>query len=149
MQSRLDTRLWKKHVAQTLLLAGYDDPRRTYGATELDLPFRHLLRSYKTQDPAPRPQLAIPVATVERTGAYHSAPNTALTRATADLVTTAFFFLLRVGEYTMPRKNVRTCTVQFRVHDVTFRQADGLVIPNTAPLHILAHAESVTLWLDN
>jgi hypothetical protein len=138
-----------RHVAQTLLLAGYDDPRRTYGSKELDLPFRHLLRSYKSQDPAPQPQLAIPVATIERAGAYHTAPNTALTRATADLVTTAFFFLLRVGEYTMPKRNVRTRTVQFRVQDVTFRQADGVVIPNTAPLHILAHADSVTLWLDN
>jgi hypothetical protein len=34
------------HVAQTLLLVGYNDPRRTYRAKELDLPFRHLLKSY-------------------------------------------------------------------------------------------------------
>jgi hypothetical protein len=83
-----------RHVAQTLLLAGYDDPRRTYGSKELNLPFRHLLKSYETQDPAPQPQLSIPVATIERAAAYHQAPNTALARATADLVTTAFFFLL-------------------------------------------------------
>jgi hypothetical protein len=83
-----------RHVVQTLLLAGFDDPRRTYGAKELDLPFRHLLKSYCHQDPAPQPQLALPVATVERAGAYHQAPNTARTRATADLITIAFFFLL-------------------------------------------------------
>jgi hypothetical protein len=138
-----------RHVAQTLVLAGYDDPRRTYGAKELDLPFRHLLKSYKDQDPAPKPQLAIPVATVERAAAYHQAPNTCLTRATADLVATAFFFLLRVGEYTMPQANVRTRTVQFRVQDVTFRQKNGTVISNTAPLAQLLQAASVTLWLDN
>jgi hypothetical protein len=97
-----------RHVAQTLVLAGFDDPRRTYGSKELDLPFRHLLKSYKDQDPAPKPQLALPVATVQRAGAFHQAPNTPLTRATADLVTVAFFFLLRVGEYAMPKANTRT-----------------------------------------
>jgi hypothetical protein len=137
-----------RHVAQTLILAGLDDPRRTYGAKELDLPFRHLLKSYKDKDPAPKPQLALPVATIERAGAYHQAPNTARTQATADLVTIAFFFLLGVGEYAMPRLNVQTRTVQFRVKDVTFRRA-GLVLPNTAPVHQLEKADSVTLYLDN
>jgi hypothetical protein len=137
-----------RHVAQTLLLAGYDDPRRTYGAKELDLPFRHLLKGYKEQDPAPKPQLALPVATIERASAYYQAPHTPLIRATADLVTIGFFFLLRVGEYTMPRRNVRTRTEQFRVQDVIFRQ-NGLVLPNTAPFAALAQAESVTLYLDN
>jgi hypothetical protein len=137
-----------RHVAQTLLLAGYDDPRWTYGAKELDLPFRHLLKGYKEADPASKPQLALPVITIERAGAYHQAPHDALTRATADLVTIAFFFLLRVGEYTMPRRNVRTRTEQFRVQDVTFRQ-NGLVLPNTTPFAQLVLAESVTLYLDN
>jgi hypothetical protein len=137
-----------RHVAQTLLLAGYDDPRRTYGAKELDLPFRHLLKSYKDQDPAPKPQLALPVATVERAAAYCQAPHQPLIRATADLVTIAFFFLLRVGEYTMPRRNVRTRTVQFRVQDVIFRR-NGIVLPNSTPLPDLLTADSVTLHLDN
>jgi hypothetical protein len=109
-----------RHVAQTLVLAGFDNPRRTYGSKELDLPFRHLLKSYKDQDPAPKPQLALPVATVERAGAFYQAPNTPLTRAAADLVTIAFFFLLQVGEYAMPNTTTRTRTVQFRVQDVTF-----------------------------
>jgi hypothetical protein len=105
------------------------------------------LKGYKEQDPAPKPQLALPVTTIEHAGAYHQAPHDALTRATADL-TTAFFFLLCVGEYTMPRRNVRTRTEQFCVQDVTFRLND-LVIPNTAPLDQLALAESVKLYFDN
>jgi hypothetical protein len=137
-----------RHVAQTLLLAGYDDPRRTYGAKELDLPFRHLLKNYKEQDPPPKPQLALPVATIERAGAYHQAPHNPVTRATADLIVIAFFFLLRVGEYTMSRRNIRTRTVQFRVQDVTFRK-DGVVLPNTSPLPTLLQADSATLYLDN
>jgi hypothetical protein len=136
------------HVAQTLLLAGCDGPRRTYGAKELDLPFRHLLKGYKEQDPAPKPQLALPITTIGHAGAYHQAPHDVLTRATANLTNIAFFFLLHVGEYTMPRRNVRTRTKQLRVQDVTFRQND-LVIPNTSPLDQLALAEPVTLYLDN
>jgi hypothetical protein len=137
-----------RHVAQTLLLVGFDDPRRTYGAKDLDLPFRHLLKSYRHQDPAPQPQLALPVTTVERAGSYYQAPNTARTRATADLVTIAFFFLLRVGEYAMPKRNVQTRTIQFRVQDVTFRK-NGIVLPNTTPRLPLEQADSVTLYLDN
>jgi hypothetical protein len=129
-----------RHVAQTLLLVGFDDPQRTYGAKELDLPFRHLLKSYRHQDPAPQPQLALPVTTIEHAGAYY--------QATADLVMIAFFFLLRVGEYAMPQRNIVTRSQQFRVQDVTFRK-NGLVVPNTAPLEILSQADSVTLYLDN
>jgi hypothetical protein len=55
-----------RHVAQTLQLAGYDDPRKTYGSKELDLPFRHLLRSYMDDDPAPKPQLALPVPVIQK-----------------------------------------------------------------------------------
>jgi hypothetical protein len=137
-----------RHVAQTILLAGYDDPRKTRGSSELDLPFTRLLASYRQTDPVPQPQLALPVNTVEAAGIHYQS-NDARTRAAGDLVTAAFFFLLRVGEYTMPRKNVRTRTVQFRVQDVTFRHADGTVILNTAPLAVLAAARSVTLFLDN
>jgi hypothetical protein len=65
-----------------------------YGSKELDLPFRHLLKSYWDQDLVPRPQLALLVTMIERAGTYYQVPNTALTCATANLVTMAFFFLL-------------------------------------------------------
>jgi hypothetical protein len=137
-----------RHVAQTLVMAGFDDPRRSHGTNELDLPFRHLLASYKTQDPAPKPQVALPASTIEHASAYYQSPS-ANTRAAADLTTTAFFYLLRVGEYTMPKGTVRTRTVQFRAQDVTFRRADGTIIPRSAPLAQLLQAASATLWLDN
>jgi hypothetical protein len=40
-RSKLDIKMWKRalhHVAQTHLLAGYDDPRYTCRAQELDMP---------------------------------------------------------------------------------------------------------------
>jgi hypothetical protein len=49
----------------------------------------------------------------------------------------------------MPRRTVRTRTVQFRVQDVTFRDPTGTVIPITSPLALLLLADSVTLHLDN
>jgi len=129
-------------------MAGFDDPRQSHGANNLDLPFRHLLASYKTQDPAAKPQVALPVSVVEYAGAYYQAPRAA-TRAAADLTTAAFFYLLQVGEYTMPKPNVRTQTVQFRVQDVTFRRASGTIIPRASLLEQLLQAVSAILWLDN
>ena len=137
-----------RHVAQTLELAGYTDPRKTVGAAALDIPFRRLLTAYSHADPAPSPQLALPVNTMQAAGMHYQTVD-ARTRATADLVTTAFFFLLRVREYTMPRPNARTRTVQFRVQAVTFRRADDTVIPHTATVQKLSTASSVPLFLDN
>jgi len=138
-----------RHVAQTLVLAGFEDPRKTHGSKDLDLPFSRLLSGYRNSDPAPKPQLALPVNTIEEAGRHYQAPNAPRLRAAADLVTTAFFFLLRVGEYTLPKRNARTRTVPFRVQDVTFRRPDGTVVPNTAPLDQLLAAASVTLFLEN
>jgi hypothetical protein len=53
------------HVAQALALAGYPDPRRSYGSKDLDLPFSNLLQTYKNDDPAPKPQLGLPVRAVQ------------------------------------------------------------------------------------
>ena len=70
------------------------------------------------------------------------------TAAVADLATIAFFFLLRVGEYTMPASNRRTRTVQFRVQDVKFYK-NGLILPNNSPLQVLYQADGVALCIDN
>ena len=60
----------------------------------------------------------------------------------------AFFFLLRVGEYTRPHDRVVTRTVQFRVCDVRFWQGQTLLSPHSDPA-TLAAASSVTLTVDN
>jgi hypothetical protein len=60
----------------------------------------------------------------------------------------AFFFLLRVGEYTRPHDRVVTRTVQFRVCDVRFWQGQTLLPPHSDPA-TLAAASSVTLTVDN
>jgi hypothetical protein len=137
-----------RHVAQTLQLAGYDDPRRTYGSKELDLPFRHLLKSYKDDDPAPQPQFALPIATVQTAASRYEPHHSPRHQAISDLICMAFFFLLRVGEYTMPSAGTTTRTVQFRIQDVRLWRRGGL-LNNFAPAADLLTADAVTLYLEN
>jgi hypothetical protein len=137
-----------RHVAQTLVLAGYPDPRRSYGSKDLDLPFSRLLRSYKCDDPAPQPQLAVPVRAVQCAVTRYLDKGTPLDLAISDLLTLAFFFLLRPGEYTMPTSRTRTRTVQFRRQDVRFFK-DGLVLPHTTSVALLRQADAVRLYIDN
>ena len=69
----------------------------------------------------------------------------ATTRA---LVVVAFYFLLRVGEYTPAPGRRRRRTVPLRRCDVKFRRT-GKVIPLDSPLETLLEADVVTLCLEN
>ena len=134
-------------VGQTIQMAGYDDPTKIYGGRERILPLRRLLEAYTRADPAPRPQLAVPASTIEFMQAEaERLGRQGRTGAVADLATLAFFYLLRVGEYTMPAR--RTRTVQFRVCDVTFYR-QGLIVPNSAPIATLMQADGLALRIDN
>lgn len=75
-------------------------------------------------------------------------------KAVADLILMAFFFLLRVGEYTVKAsRNDTKRTVQFRMKDVTFfvKGKDGRLrqLPRNAPAEVILRAEAVTLKLEN
>jgi hypothetical protein len=77
-----------------------------------------------------------------------------LNKAVADLILIAFYFLLRVGEYTVKGKRGNTkCTVQFRMKDVTFfkKDAQGRLkqLPRNAPDRMILSADAATLKLDN
>lgn len=103
----------------------------------------------KEQDPAPQPQLALPVETILQAAAPAYSPLASpKAKATADLIVVAFFFLLRVGEYTLPTASRQTRTVQFRCEDVRFWK-NGRVLPHTSPLHVLTNADQVVLTIDN
>jgi hypothetical protein len=138
-----------RHVAQTIVLAGYDNPRRSFGSKDLDLPFSKLLCSYKTQDPVPKPQLALPVGAIQCAVDFYENKKTPLAQAIADLLAIAFFFLLlRPGEYTMPTTKTKTRTVQFRRKDVRFFK-NGNILPHSSSLETLRGADAVRLFLDN
>ena len=136
-------------VGQTLQLAGQQDPTKIDGGRERIIQLRRLCEVFRREDPPPKPQLAVPISVVEHLQAKaEQAGRHTSAAAVADLATVTFFFLLRVGEYTMPQANRLTRTVQFRVRDVMFYRG-GLIILNTAPLSMLLQADGVALRIDN
>ena len=79
---------------------------------------------------------------------------TALEMAVGDLVMIAFYYLLRVGEYTIKgKRNETKQTVQFRLGDITFfkKNEDGKLrcLPRDAPDHLVMTADGATLKLEN
>jgi hypothetical protein len=64
----------------------------------------------------------------------------------AHLIVLAFFFLLRVGEYT--RSNEPWLTVPLRKQDVKLWRG-GYLIPIESPLPVLLTADAVTICLEN
>jgi hypothetical protein len=61
----------------------------------------------------------------------------------------AFYFPLRVGEYTSHKKRENRCTKQFHACDIIFHDANDNIIPNTAPLHILKMATVAVMRITN
>ena len=79
-------------------------------------------------------------------------------QAVGDLSLIAFYYLLRIGEYTVKRqrdrsKRAKKQTVQFKLEDVTFFKTDknGILrcLPRNAPHSLIRTAESASLKLDN
>jgi hypothetical protein len=91
-----------RHVAQKLILDGHPDPRRASPAQHsLNLPIAWIIKKFRDEDPPAQPKLAIPVSTITTISKnYRWTPHLS---AVADLTLIAFFYLLRVGEYTTPR----------------------------------------------
>ena len=99
-------------------------------------------------DPRPRPQQALPSSTVLWI-AHHfgQAPNPRL-RAAANIIVVAFFFLLRVGEYTDSTDAREKLTVPLRLQDVKLWRNDQL-LDHRLPFDELIKADAVTIRLEN
>ena len=145
-------------ISKTIELAGLKSP--VYRAhNKYTLPVERCVEGWRRQDPPSVPQLALPVLVVNHLAdmAYNPTSDTACPhdQAVADLAQVAFYFLLRVGEYTRPRftkingKLVRaTRTVQFHVKDVGFFKK-GEIIKRRSPLCDLSAADHVTFKITN
>jgi hypothetical protein len=142
-----------RHVAQAFVLASYADPRKGLASPELGLAFTRLYHSYREEDPAPKPQLALPISVFQNIMATEGASVHPKQKAMADLVVIAFFFLLRVGEYTPPSGLRQTRTTQLRRKDMQFWkiQPDGVTsrLSHLSTLPELLAADAVTITLDN
>ena len=97
-------------------------------------------------DPAPVQQVALPSSIVRLAVQQSREGNTAMGHAVSDLITLAFFFLLRVGEYT--ESTGERLTVPLRLQDTTLWQGNQ-PIPHTANDAEISQATGVTLKLAN
>jgi hypothetical protein len=91
----------------------------------------------------------VPVKVANHIHDVGHARATAKDKAIGDMCLIAFYFLLRVGEYTSHRKGANTRTVQFRARDIVFWDENLCRIPNEASLEKLLQAHSATMTIDN
>ena len=90
-----------RRMTQTIFLTGYSDPCQSYGSIDLDLSLFRLLIKFKTDDPAPKLQLDLPIQTIQCVADFYRTKQTLLATMVAELLAITFFSLLIPGEYGM------------------------------------------------
>ena len=142
-------------ISKTIQLAGKPSP--LYRAENVyHLPLQRLVEGFRREDPPSIPQLAVPITVPNlcyNAGMLPSSPPSR--QAAGQLALIAFYYLLRVGEYTNPRYITRggrrvtsTRTKQFTVGNVGFFK-DGKILERTSPINILLKADAATLKISN
>ena len=113
------------------------------------------MEGYRREDPPAVPQLAVPITVANKAYTMGQQQTNPMTKAAGELALIAFYFLLRVGEYTKPKyvlqhgiKKRATRTVQFSVGNVGFFK-DGKIIPRSSSLETLLSCDAVTLKISN
>jgi hypothetical protein len=142
-------------AGQTIALACDFNPTKVVGSERL-LPRLQIMREgYRKVNPATRKKLPVQTDVSEllvKTAYQHGRPQRQ--RATADLTIIAFYYLLRVGEYTVKgsRNNTKQM-IQFKYKDVTFfkknNRGELQCLPRDAPAHLISSADGATLKLGN
>ena len=114
-----------------------------------------MLAGWKKFDPPTVKKLPVAIDIPELLAEVGRSPMAnELDKAIGDLVTIAFYYLLRVGEYTIKgHRNNTKQTVQFRLQDVTFFKRDHAgrlrQLSRQATDQDILTADSATLKLDN
>ncbi len=128
---------------------------RTLGSDKFLTRLQQTLDGWRHEDPPTSKKLPVksdvPKFLVNKSGHRLA---TALNHAIADLIMTAFYYLLQIGEYTVKGiRNKTKCTVQFKMEDVTFFKEDKhgriMCLLRNAPIADILSADGATLKLDN
>ena len=142
-------------ISKTIELAGGTSPIYVEHGV-YTTPIQRMVEGFRRQDPPAVAQLAVPVEVAHTAVTAGMKSSNAKEQAIGDLVCIAFYYLLRVGEYTKPRmvtrngKKVRaTRTVQFSAGNIGFWDKDNNAILHDAPLEKLLQAHSATLKITN
>ncbi len=142
-------------VGQTIALACNSDPTKVIGSKRLLPRLQIMLDGYRKVGPPTRKNLPVqsdvPKLLVET---VYQPQTTQCQRVTADLMMIAFYYLLRIGEYTVKgSQNNTKQMVQFKYEDVSFfkKNSRGQLrcLPRDAPANLIATANGATLKLDN
>ncbi len=141
-------------ISKTIELAGesspvYRAPNRYHSMIE------QMLEGMRRDDPPSVPQLAVPVAVPEKVAIDAYTTSCPKQQAIGDLAIIAFYYLLRVGEYTHPRyvthrnKRIRaTRTVQFTVANIGFHK-NGKHVSKRSSLEHLLTCDEGTMKITN
>ena len=142
-------------IGQTVALASNANPIKTVGSECLLPRLQVMLDGYLKVDPPTQKRLPVQSDVVELLvdAAYHQGSKLGQ-QAVADLTMIAFYYLLRVGEYTVKgSQNNTKQTVQFKYEDVSFfkKNAHGNLrcLPRDAADVFIGTADGATLKLDN
>lgn len=142
-------------VGQTISLDTGLNPTKEDNGQRLLFPIRQMMDGWRKEDPPTEKKLPVEVDVPEFLADMgRQASASPLQQAVGDLALIAFYYLLRVGEYTgKPSRNETKQTEQFKAKDVTFfkRDATGRLrqLPRNAEAHLIMSADSATLKLDN
>jgi hypothetical protein len=132
-----------------------NNPTKVIGSDKFLPAIQIMIDGYAKEDPPTRKMLPVETDVLEvlvEMGCGIS--RTAHTQAIGDLSLITFYYLLRIGEYTVKGKRNNTKqTVQFKLEDVTFFKKTKMgqlrCLPKNAPDHCILTADSATLKLDN
>ena len=115
-----------------------------------------MLDGWRQEDPATKKKLPVEVDVPEFMVELGRAKNTTeLTKGKGDLALVAYYYILRVGEYTKKASHQMTKrTVQFRMKDVAFFSICPLtnrlqLVPPNAPDEVILSADAATLKIEN
>ncbi|KAG7352982.1 hypothetical protein IV203_009030 [Nitzschia inconspicua] len=134
-------------ISQTHMLDGQPDPLADEKGQRHIL-LRRQIENYRQHDPPPKRKLALPHIAIKYLNVTR-ADNNPRYQAIHDLCTIAWFYLLRVGEYTQTTQTARRRTIQFRLEDVTLWNHTQ-VLHSTLPLQtLLSQCTAATLRISN
>ena len=135
-------------IGKTFELEGLPNPTyRNEGKYWLKI--QRQIEAYRRQDPPAQHKLAVPVSVVNHLVDIGTKSKSDKVQASCDMATIAFYFLLRVGEYTAHKQTEQCCTKQFRACDVIFYDSHDNILPNSSPLHTLYTATTAVMRITN
>jgi hypothetical protein len=142
-------------VGQAIALATNTIPTKIVGSDKLLPRLQQMLDGFRKADPPTTKQLPVEADVPEYLVQLGLDPEAReLDRAIGDLAMIAFYYLLRIGEYTTKgTRNNSKQTEEFKMGDITCfakdKQGNIRCLPREATSDLLATADGATMKLDN